>query len=96
MKGGPQTWDELEDEPVSAKRACISLYGTRIAAVFADKSLCIYDTTTGEATLPPFEVDENPDKWFSLLMESLLPQVAMLFGCGNHMLKKISQHALSE
>ena len=62
MKGGPQIWDELEDEPVSVTRAFISLDGTRVAAVFADKTLCIYDTTTGEATqaLLPFEVDENP------------------------------------
>ena len=59
MKGGPQTWDELEYEPVSVKSACISFDGTRIAAVFADKTLCIYDATIGEATLPPFEVDEN-------------------------------------
>ena len=60
MKGGPQTWNEFEKKPVSVTRACISLDGTRIAAVFADKTLCIYDTTTGEATLPPFKVDENP------------------------------------
>ena len=60
MKGGPHTWDELEEEPVSVKRACISFDGTRIAAVFADKTLCIYDTATGEAILPPFEVDEYP------------------------------------
>ena len=56
MKGGPQIWDEFEDEPVSVKRACISLDGTRVAAVFADKTLCIYDATPGEATLPPFEI----------------------------------------
>ena len=60
MKEGPQTWDELEEEPVSVNSACISLDGTRIAAVFADKTLRIYDTTTGEATLSPFEVDEYP------------------------------------
>ena len=60
MKGGPQTWDELEEEPISVKRACISLDGTRIAAVFADKTLCIYDTTTGDAILSPFKVDEYP------------------------------------
>ena len=60
MKGGPQTWDELEEGPVSVKSACISLDGTRIAAVFADKTLCTYDTTTGEAILPPFKVDEYP------------------------------------
>ena len=47
VNGDPQTWDELEEEPVSVKRACISLDGTRIAAVFADKTLCIYDTATG-------------------------------------------------
>ena len=41
-------------------RACISLDGTRIAAAFADKTLFIYDTTTGEAILSPFRVDENP------------------------------------
>ena len=60
VNGGSQTWDELEEEPVSVKRACISLDGTRIAAVFADKTLCIYDTATGEAVLPPFYVDEYP------------------------------------
>ena len=60
MKEGPQTWDDLEEEPVSVQSACISLDGTRIAAVFADKTLCIYDVTTGEATLRPFEVDECP------------------------------------
>ena len=60
MKGGPQTWDELKEKPVGVKRACISLDGTRIAAVFADKTLCIYDTTTGEVILPPFKVDEIP------------------------------------
>ena len=60
MKGGPQTWDEFKEEPVDVVRACISLDGTRIAAVFADGTLCIYDSTTGEAILPPFKVDENP------------------------------------
>ena len=60
MKEGPQTWDELEKEPVSVKRACISLDGTRIAAVFADKTLCIYDATVGDAILPPFKVNEYP------------------------------------
>ena len=60
MKGGPQTWDQLEETPVSVKRACISLDGTRIAAVFSDKTLCIYDTTTGKVILPRFKVDENP------------------------------------
>ena len=60
MVGGPQTWDELEEEPVSVKSACISLDGTRIAAVFADKTLCIYDATTGEVTLPPFKVEDYP------------------------------------
>ena len=40
-------------------KACISLDGTRIAAVFADKTLCIYDTR-GEVILPPFKVDEKP------------------------------------
>ena len=59
MKGGPQTWNEFEKKAVSVTRACISLDGTRIAAVFADKTLCIYDTT-GEAILSPFEVNENP------------------------------------
>jgi hypothetical protein len=34
VKGGPQTWDE--DEPVVVKGACISLDGTRIAAIFDD------------------------------------------------------------
>ena len=60
MKAGPQTWDELQERPVSVKRACISLDDTRIAAIFADKTLCIYDITTGEAILPSFKVDENP------------------------------------
>ena len=61
MKAGPQTWDELEEEPVSVvKKACISLDGTRIAAVFADKTLRIIDTTTGEVILPQFKVDEYP------------------------------------
>ena len=60
MIGGPQKWDELDEKPVGIKRACISLDGTRIAAVFADKTLCAFDTTTGEAILPPFKVDEYP------------------------------------
>ena len=60
MKGGPQTWDELNKESVSVERACITLDGTSIAAVFADKTLCVYDATTGEAILPPFKVDEIP------------------------------------
>ena len=60
MKGGPKTWDEFEKKPVSVNSACISLDGTRIAAVFADKTLRIYDATTGEAIHPPFEIDENP------------------------------------
>ena len=60
MKVGPQTWDDFEKEPVSVMEACISLDGTRIAAVFADKTLCVYDAITGEAILPPFEVDKNP------------------------------------
>ena len=60
VKGGPQTWDEFEKKPVRVTGACISLDGTRIAAVFADKTLCVYDATTGEAILPPFEVDEFP------------------------------------
>ena len=59
MKGGPQTWDELEEKPVDIRRACISLDGTRIASAF-DGTLCIYDTTTGEAIYPPFKVDETP------------------------------------
>ena len=60
MNGGPQTWDE---QPVGLKRACLFLDAklmARIAAIFADNTLCIYDTTTGEAIRPPFEVDENP------------------------------------
>ena len=60
VKAGPQTWDELREQPFSVKRACLSLDGTRIAAIFANNTLCIYDTTTGEAVLPPFNVDENP------------------------------------
>ena len=58
MKGRPQTWNEKI--PVNVERACISVDGTRIAAVFADKTLCIYDTTIGEAVSPPFKVNENP------------------------------------
>ena len=60
MKGGPQTWDELEEEPISVKRACISLDGTRIAAVFLDNTLCTYDATTGEVIHPPFKLSGNP------------------------------------
>ena len=60
MKGGPQTWDEFKEEPVDVVRACISLDGTRIAAVFNGGILCIYDTTTGEAILTPIKVDEDP------------------------------------
>jgi WD40 repeat protein len=65
VKGGPKTWDdsELHERPVigSVDGACISFDGTRIAAIFHDGTLCIYDTTTtGEAILPPFKVDENP------------------------------------
>ena len=60
MKGGPQTWGEFEKKSVSVTRACISLDGTRIAAVFADKTLCVYDATTGEVILPPFKLDGNP------------------------------------
>ena len=59
MKGGPQTWNEFKKEPVVITRICISLDGTCIAAVFADKTLFIYDTA-GEVILPPFEVDECP------------------------------------
>ena len=59
MKGGPQTWDELEEKLVEAYVACVSHDGTRIAAVF-DETLCIYDTTTGEVILPPLKVDEFP------------------------------------
>ena len=40
--------------------ACISLDGTRIAAIFNDKTVCIYDTTSGELIRPPFKVDEIP------------------------------------
>ena len=60
MKGGPQTWDELQEKLVSVTRACVSLDGTLIAAIFADKTLGIYDTTTGGPILPLFKVDENP------------------------------------
>jgi WD40 repeat protein len=59
VKGGPQTWDEFREKPVCVMRACVSLDGTRIAAVFVDKTLCIYDTTTGEVILPPIKLDEN-------------------------------------
>jgi WD40 repeat protein len=58
VKGGPQTWDEKR--PVSVMSACISFDGTRIAAIFNDETLCIYDTTTGDVFLPPFEVDIEP------------------------------------
>ena len=57
MKGGPQTWDEPQEEPISIVRACISLDGTRIAAVYADKTFCIYNTT-GEGFL--LKLDEEP------------------------------------
>jgi WD40 repeat protein len=57
VKGGPQTWDR--NKPVSAESACVSLDGTRIAAVFFGGTLCIYDATTGKTILPPFKVDEN-------------------------------------
>ena len=60
VKGGPHTWDELEEQPVSVERACISPDGTRIAAVFRDETLCVYDTTTGEVILSPFKVGEIP------------------------------------
>ena len=60
MKGGPATWDELEVGPLGVKSACISLDGTCIAAVFADKTLSIYDTTTREAIFSPFKVDQYP------------------------------------
>ena len=60
MKGGPQTWDDFENEPVRVTRACISFDGTRIAAVFADKTLRIYDATTGEVILPPCKLAGNP------------------------------------
>jgi WD40 repeat protein len=56
VKGGPQTWDE---KPVGVMSACISLDGRRIAAVFGDWTLCIYDTTTGEAIHPPFKVNKD-------------------------------------
>ena len=58
MKGGPQTWDE--EKPDIVERACLSFDGTRIAAVFADRTLCIYDTTTGKTIFSPFKIDENP------------------------------------
>jgi WD40 repeat protein len=57
VEGGPEIWDE--EEPVSVKRACLSLDGTCIAAIFDDGTLCIYDTT-GEAIRPPFKVDKYP------------------------------------
>jgi WD40 repeat protein len=60
VKGGPQTWDDFQEKRVGVRSACISLDGTRIAAVFVDGTLCIYDTTTGKTILPPFKVDENP------------------------------------
>jgi WD40 repeat protein len=60
VQGGPQIWDEFQENPVRVNRACISLDGTHIAAVFDDGTLCIYDTTTGKTILPPFKVDEYP------------------------------------
>ena len=59
MKGGPQTWDEFVKKPVKVTRACISLDGTRIAAVFRDGTIRVYDTTTGEVMHPPFKVDSS-------------------------------------
>ena len=58
VKKGPQTWGE--EKPVNVMKACISLDGTRISAVFVDGTLCTYDTTTGQVILPPFKVDEYP------------------------------------
>jgi WD40 repeat protein len=55
VKGGPQTWDE---EPVGIMSACLSLDGTRIATVFDDGTLCIYDTR-GDVIFPPFKVDKD-------------------------------------
>ena len=60
MKGGPQAWDDFEKKPVSVTKACISLDGTRITAVFLDNTLCTYDATTGEVILPPFKISGNP------------------------------------
>ena len=77
VKGGPQTWDEFYEVPVSIKKACISPDGTRIAAVFADKTLCVYDAATGEAILPPFKVDENP-------RSVILSQDGKLVASGGH------------
>jgi hypothetical protein len=48
----------------SAQREPASLL---MALVFVDGTLCIYDTTTGEAILPPFKLDE-------------IPRMAKLFG----------------
>jgi WD40 repeat protein len=59
VKGGPQTWNEFQKEPVSVMSACISLDGTRIAAIFYDETLCVYDAATGQAILPPFKVDKD-------------------------------------
>jgi WD40 repeat protein len=56
VKGGPQAWSD-KYKRVSVTRACLSLDGTRIAAVFAGGTLCIYDTTTGQAILPPLRAD---------------------------------------
>ena len=41
--------DEFREQPVGVNRACLSLDGTRIAEIFADNTICIYDTTTGES-----------------------------------------------
>jgi WD40 repeat protein len=60
VKGGPQRWDEEEPVSIVVKKACLSLDCTRIAAVFSDWTLCIYDTTTGEPILPPFKADGLP------------------------------------
>jgi WD40 repeat protein len=60
VKGGPQTWDEFQEKPVSVKKVCISHDGTHIAAVFGDGTLCVYDAATGQAILPPFKVDKDP------------------------------------
>ena len=80
MKEGPQTWDEFDEVPVSVKKACISPDGTRIAAVFADKTLCVYDASTGEAIFPPFKVDENP-------RSVILSQDGKLVGSGGQALR---------
>ena len=56
VRKGPRTWDELQENPIIVNKACISLDGRLIAAVFDDGTLHIYNIT-GESirTIELFE-----------------------------------------